>query len=429
MTSRWPSLTDDLLRQALTAEPPAGLADAVFDELSAAIEHTPQRSGLRLGWPSLLTMPWFGPSPAQRRFQWLVWLAVLGLLLAVGIALIALIGAIRRPQVPLGLPGLIAFDSAGQIFVADPDGSHPRQITADAPSSDVQPSFSPNGTRLAYQSIDVSTLTVRLIVMDPDGTHRRVVATLPAVAAASGPTIGWFRLSWSPDSQQLAYTAPVAGTQQMFVVNADGTGQRQIGDTTLEGHDPTWSPTGTRIAFGGGRFDADRGIYVMNADGSATRRLGPLDPGAFGFSAPRWSPKGDRIAFSEVSASRRRIFVVDLEGASSRDLSPAGPGDDSDPAWSPDGTRLAWHRGPTAVPVGQFVVGSADGSDESVLSPAVVGAPTWSPDARTLIGYRADTNTGSRNRLVLIDVAGGGTTEIPAQPGGEASWQWLAPQG
>ena len=425
MTSRWPPLTPDVLRRALMEEPPAGLADLAIDDLMVAVARTPQRGAARLAWPWTPATPGLASAAAPRR-NGLTLLVVFAILLTL-VALAAVAGAVLRPRTLLGTPGLIAFDSAGDIFVADRDGSGARQLTSDT-RSDVQPTFSPDGSKLAFESLDPATRTVRLIVMDPDGTDRREIATVPAVGRASGPAIGWLRVAWSPDGRQLAYTAPLAGAQQIVLVNVDGSDPHQVGDPTLEGRDASWSPDGQLLAFIGGRFDVDRGIFVMRPDGTGIRPIRPagLDQWARDFSAPVWAPTGQRLAFSARIDDVARIFVADLFGAGPIDLSGSEVADEWSPVWAPDGNRLAWHRGPTNTE-GRFVVAAPDGSGVSVLAPAVVGPPTWSPDGAMLIGYGLDRATGSRDRLIVIAVPGGSAFEIGAEPGGDASWQRLAP--
>jgi Tol biopolymer transport system component len=425
--TRWPVLTDDLLREALTELPRAGLADSVFDELTANLAATPQARPSRTRLPWRPALPGLGQSWLKRWTTGPALLATVALLLALAIALAAIVGSIHRPRPLLGHPGLIAFDSAGQIVFANPDGTGRRTLAIDDGSA-IGPVFSPDGDRLAYMSLVAVSAVVRVVVINPDGSHRVVAATTAPVLRASGTAIGWYRLSWSPDGRRLAYTAPAKGAQQIFVVSVDDGETHEIGDTALEGHDPAWSPDGARVAFLGGHFDPERGVFVMAADGSNPQpvlRVGDAE-GAFAFSSPVWSPDGISLAFSAVFDNYRRIVVVDLRTGNPT-VQAGGAADDWGPAWSPDGSRLAWHEGPQSSVEGRFVVGAPGKSVVSILAPGVVGPPTWSPDGASLIGYRADPSTGSRNRLVVIDVLTGHAIEIPADTSGDASWQRLEP--
>jgi Tol biopolymer transport system component len=100
--------------------------------------------------------------------------------------------------------------------------------------------------------------------MNADGSGLRRLTRNPAVDA--DPT-------WSPDGRRIAFESKRGGNFDIYVMNADGSGQRRL---TQSGGDPAWSPDGRRIAFVG-----DSGIYVMHADGSGLRSLTPNAGDAF----------------------------------------------------------------------------------------------------------------------------------------------------
>ena len=78
--------------------------------------------------------------------------------------------------------------------------------------------------------------------------------------------------TWSPDGRQIAYCARVGESNEVFIVNLDGSGRRQLTDHPAHDCFPSFSPDGTRLVFAskrGGTYD----LYVMHADGSGVRRL------------------------------------------------------------------------------------------------------------------------------------------------------------
>ena len=126
------------------------------------------------------------------------------------------------------------------------------------------------------------------------------------------------------------FTSDRAGSQQLYVMGADGSGPRRISFGQGNYSTPVWSPRGDLIAFTrqqGGRF----AIGVMRPDGSGERILSEsyLDEG------PTWSPNGRVIMFFREArpGAGPRVWSVDLTGRNLRQM--PTPTDASDPAWSP----------------------------------------------------------------------------------------------
>jgi TolB protein len=135
--------------------------------------------------------------------------------------------------------------------------------------------------------------------------------------------------SFSPDGSRIVFNSDRSGSPQLYVMGADGSNPRRITFSAGRYTTPVWSPTGEYIAFTkqtGGEFH----IGVMKADGTDERLLTSsyLDEG------PTWAPNGRVLMFSRETASgASKLWSVDITG---RILQPMPyPGAGSDPAWSP----------------------------------------------------------------------------------------------
>lgn len=210
--------------------------------------------------------------------------------------------------------------------------------------------------------------------------------------------------AWSPDGRKIAFTALDNSHRSFFiaVVDADGSGRRSLDPPTLSSTSdiqPAWSPDGKKIAFARfvrEGFFGEYEIFVMTAEGQDATRLTHKDPDAeiLGSVEPAWSPDGSRIAFTRTVGSAtaitvEEVFVMNADGTGAVRLTHSDtPGISlpfaGGPTWSADGNRIAFH---TFRPGGADIYTmKPDGSD---MTPAVttVGPdlyPAWSPDGTKL---------------------------------------------
>ena len=136
------------------------------------------------------------------------------------------------------------------------------------------------------------------------------------------------------------------GNWNIYVMNPDGSGQTRLTNNPAADSWPSWSPDGRRITFISSRDDPDPNdddrivdIYVMNADGSGQTRL--TNSSAW-HSLPRWSPDGHRIAFQSYRDENWEIYVMNADGSGLTRLTD-NSAVDGRPSWSPDAQRIAFY--------------------------------------------------------------------------------------
>jgi len=243
-------------------------------------------------------------------------------------------------------------------------------------------------------------------VMDADGGNRlQLTRTGEPGADASGSSTP----AWSPDGTRIAYASSGETSDEdqdeleIYVMNADGSESRRLTSDHILDANPAWSPDGERIAFahltGVGKENADGVIVVMDATGNGgveiTRH--PDAPDTVFDAYPAWSPDGRLIAFTRAtytpSGIEPQVAVYTVEPSGDRErllIEDAG-----DASWSPDGTRIAFtsvrdRNGETCFHEcsvsGEIYVANADGTRLTRLttSEADDHSPTWSPDGRQI---------------------------------------------
>jgi TolB protein len=221
--------------------------------------------------------------------------------------------------------------------------------------------------------------------------------------------------SSAPENGRIVFQRfdPGLGRTRLYTVQPDGRGLRAITrPTDFAGVDsqPDWSPDGRRILFrrinNVGRPDERVDIYVVGVDGRGLRNLtrATCTGLCVANEEPAWSPDGKRIAFvrsiGPVPPGRQPrmvgIFVMNADGTHVRQLtqrSGTSVTEDHAPSWSPDGKRIALLSvNITAKPAGASVIYviNADGSRPRVVRSMPhgwpgAGAPSWSPDGKRIL--------------------------------------------
>jgi Tol biopolymer transport system component len=239
------------------------------------------------------------------------------------------------------------------IFTMRPDGSGRHQVTHT--NGAYHPAWASDGRHILYERTtsysDDGGEVSDIWIMDPDGSHGRPLVRDPA--NDSQP-------AWAPDGRSFVFTRDSGGQPQLYMYSfSDGRVQplTQPG-TWRDAYAASWSPDGRRIAFAGGlaKDASDNGdLFTVQPDGSGVRRL---------TSTPTW--------------------------------------DESDPDWSPDGTRVLYARQHGYADPQLMTIGSSGGRPHRLMRSSL-GDPAWSPDGRSIAatGIVIASSDGSHPRKII----------------------------
>jgi Tol biopolymer transport system component len=271
--------------------------------------------------------------------------------------------------------------------------------------------------------------------------------------------------AWSPDGRRIAFSARVGeGSSAIYVMNADGSGVRALTDTAAVGPaaQPAWSPDGQKIAFVARAQAPDEpplsypvwhALYVMNADGTAPRRIVLPNPVLCrtgvcrGAQRPAWSPDGTRIAYAFRTTTFSRsafggIFVVNADGSNLRQLPTGDPSTTfaSEPAWAPDGERIVFARAsmrfaPVQISFPDLYAIGVDGTGLTRFGApdgARLGAtsPAWTPGEGLAFGQTPRWNLGDYQNtwatadLFVANAEGREARRVANPPGGVSRPAW-----
>jgi dipeptidyl aminopeptidase/acylaminoacyl peptidase len=245
----------------------------------------------------------------------------------------------------------------------------------------------------------------------------------------------------SPDGSRIAFVAHDGGQSDIYVMNRDGSGLRQVTGTPDNDDQPAWSPDGARIAFRRWNYiGTPHDVWVVNADGTNARNLTADLPGEQ--RAPTWSPRladgSVRVAFAHVTRGpaylRGQIYSVRDDGSDARAVTPLDDARlDDAPAWSPDGRSILFVR-TGGEHMGDLWLVDANGANARALMAASVEppfeqrSPAWSPDGLLIAFTSSHEIIGNRSgdwQIYTVRADGSDLVRRTSTPTDKLNPAWL----
>lgn len=190
-------------------------------------------------------------------------------------------------------------DADFEVYAMDDDGTHVVNLTHH-PKEDTLPCWWPDGKRILFCRRESPRDPFKLLSMNADGTDQRLLFEYPGHDT-------WFP-AISPDGRRIVYVLKKEAYSQLWIMNSDGTGNRQLLRNEFRDSYPSWSPSGKQIAFQ--RIQNDTGaVFMVNDDGSNEEMLlGDIG----GSTNPDFSPDGKQVVLCGLFQERFSIITYDL---------------------------------------------------------------------------------------------------------------------
>ena len=212
---------------------------------------------------------------------------------------------------PSGQRILFCADHKGKhdIHIMNADGTDPQPMFTE-PKYRVEPTWSPDGKRIAYIASAQPLGRSMYIAQTNGGTGEPI----PIVQVGTGG-----QPDWSPDGTEIAYVAGSQGIRKIYILNLETHTQSQLlPDKNPWMQHPAWSPNGERIAFAWSPEKSGTGIYVVHRDGTGLKQITKPDP--LRILSIIWSPSGDELVYGQIIQDGAHLFKVSLKNGSIQQL-------------------------------------------------------------------------------------------------------------
>jgi TolB protein len=260
----------------------------------------------------------------------------------------------------------------------------PTNLTPNSEEDDQNPLWSPDSKTIIFNS-KRSHGNFDIWKMNVDGSSPSALTSLSNHDAVHLPGS-----SWCATSDQIVFSSDSSGDENLWVMNSDGTGQKQVVDTPYLDREPTWSPNCDRITFQSER-DGNWDIYTVKADGTGLVRL--TTDSAHDW-APNWSPTSESILFQSKRTKRWTLWTIDADGSNLKQVSDSKY-ESTDASWRPDGKYIVYstdqsaNGGGARIAIHEILGAGAQPLLITESGGDYDGAPCWSADSKQ-VAFESD---------------------------------------
>jgi Tol biopolymer transport system component len=244
----------------------------------------------------------------------------------------------------------------------------------------LQPSWSPAGARIAYWGLRGQNSGQRDIwTVAADGSD----SASAGVPVTSDPAVDWSP-TWAPDGRYLYFSSTRGGTMNLWRVPIDEASGRVLGEAesvttpSMWSGDLSFSRDGTRLAFASLDYRSTLVRAPFDAARESVEPSVPFIKGTRPIRDHELSPDGEWVAFTEAGV-REDLFVTRVDGTDYRRLTDDAFRDRG-PAWSPDGTRIAFYSDRSGAYDMWTIRPDGSGLAQLTQGPRIAGFPVWSPE-------------------------------------------------
>ncbi len=321
------------------------------------------------------------------RQRWRRWAPLPGALLALTI----LWGCQKQPPRPFVRIVFLSNREAPKrqfdIFVMNPDGTHPMNLTAELQSVRAfsRPVLSPDNKKILFTADENGKLSLQILDIASRALTRLTEVGLETPQA-----------SFSPRGDKIVFVKKVFGRRQIHIIHSNGLDEQNLSNKSYDEFDPAFSPDGRRIVFVSKR-DEGYLLFMMNADGTGRQQLTHTGKCRY----PSFSPDGNEIVFAKEQGWYSHLFRMKTNGKNLQQIT-KGQSYNTKPFFHPDGRRIIFVSNVRGMKYRDICIINRDGSGFQNLTAElnyINQHPVITPDGQWIVFDSVKFNDGEIYRV------------------------------